>query len=148
MSNACARHKVSACSKRGRSHEEAPSPFATCKGERDLNPASVLRPEFVVDGEGFEHDLKCRLTIYYTESFRLFPENWGDIRIKIGSKPDDSSELSRYRSILAYYPETFRISPQIGILSGNRAVWIKSSLDRASNFHDYAIVEEDLYIHF
>jgi hypothetical protein len=24
------------------------------------------------------------LTIYYTETFRLFPENWGDIQTKIG----------------------------------------------------------------
>jgi hypothetical protein len=41
------------------------------------------------------------ITIYYTESFRLFPENRGDIQKNIRREPDAWSEHSEYRSKLA-----------------------------------------------
>jgi len=54
--NGRASNKVTARGKRGWSHEEAPTPFATREFQNDLHRPGVLVCQIVFDREGLEHD--------------------------------------------------------------------------------------------
>lgn len=77
-------------------------------------------------------------TIDYTESFRLFPENWGDINQNIGTNPELSLKLFEDSPESTRSSASFWRSCHIGMLSENKIVTIKAT-DRNSqmNSPDY-----------